>query len=163
VATTHRGFVWTEISVTGVAAHGSRPHLGVDAIMKTGPVLTALDDLNERLRGREHPRLGRGFVHASIIHGGHEGSTIPDHCTLTIERRTLPGDELIVQAVAGAAAATTGQPVKLAGASYQEAGDQGSRRVTRTTGRPGGGSRSGQGRRRRARRSRRARRAAAGR
>jgi len=92
VATAHRGFVWTEISVTGVAAHGSRPHLGVDAIMKTGPVLTALDDLNERLRGREHPRLGRGFVHASLIHGGREESTIPDSCTLTIERRTLPGE-----------------------------------------------------------------------
>jgi acetylornithine deacetylase len=92
VATAHRGFVWTEISVAGVAAHGSRPHLGVDAIMKTGPVLTALDDLNERLRGREHPRLGRGFVHASLIHGGREESTIPDSCTLTIERRTLPGE-----------------------------------------------------------------------
>jgi acetylornithine deacetylase len=91
VATAHRGFVWTEISVAGVAAHGSRPHLGVDAIMKTGPVLTALDDLNGRLRGREHPRLGRGFVHASLIEGGREESTIPDFCTLTIERRTLPG------------------------------------------------------------------------
>jgi acetylornithine deacetylase len=92
VATAHRGFVWTEISVSGVAAHGSRPHLGVDAIMKTGPVLTALAGLNERLRGREHPRLGHGFVHASIIRGGREESTIPDHCTLTIERRTLPGE-----------------------------------------------------------------------
>ena len=92
VATAHRGFVWTEIGVAGVAAHGSRPHLGVDAIMKTGPVLTALDDLNERLRGREHPRLGRGFVHASLIGGGREESTIPDSCTLTIERRTLPGE-----------------------------------------------------------------------
>ncbi|HET9967284.1 MAG TPA: M20/M25/M40 family metallo-hydrolase, partial [Streptosporangiaceae bacterium] len=92
VATAHRGFVWTEIGVAGVAAHGSRPHLGVDAIMKTGPILTALDDLNERLRGQEHPRLGRGFVHASLIQGGREESTIPDSCTLTIERRTLPGE-----------------------------------------------------------------------
>ena len=36
----HRGFVWSEIEVTGRAAHGSRPHLGVDAIVKTGPILT---------------------------------------------------------------------------------------------------------------------------
>src|SRR5581483_7830951 len=85
VATAHRGFVWTEISVTGVAAHGSRPHLGVDAIMKTGPVLTALEDLNTQLRGREHPRLGRGFVHASLIAGGREESTILVCCTVTIE------------------------------------------------------------------------------
>src|SRR5690242_6765097 len=117
VATAHRGFVWTEISVAGVAAHGS------------------------------------------LIGGGREESTIPDSCTLTIERRTLPGettedterdiaglldrcraadpalrvssrttlarlpfevadDEPIVQALARAAEATTGKPAELAGASY---------------------------------------------
>ena len=32
----HKGFVWSEIEVTGRAAHGSRPHLGVDAIVKMG-------------------------------------------------------------------------------------------------------------------------------
>jgi acetylornithine deacetylase len=92
VATAHRGFVWTEIEVVGIAAHGSRPHLGKDAILKTGPILVALSDLNERLRGRTHPRLGRGFVHGGLISGGREASTIPDSCTLTIERRTLPGE-----------------------------------------------------------------------
>lgn len=94
VATAHRGFVWTEIEVVGVAAHGSRPHLGKDAILKTGPILLALADLNERLSTRKHPRLGHGFVHGSMIHGGREESTIPDQCTLTIERRTLPGETL---------------------------------------------------------------------
>ena len=92
VATAHRGFVWTEINVVGVAAHGSRPHLGKDAILKTGPILMALSDLNKQLGGRQHPRLGSGFVHGSIIVGGREESTIPDRCTLTVERRTLPGE-----------------------------------------------------------------------
>ncbi len=92
VATAHRGFVWTEITVAGLAAHGSRPELGKDAIVKTGPILVALSDLNEQLSGRQHPRLGRGFLHGSIISGGREESTIPDRCTLTIERRTLPGE-----------------------------------------------------------------------
>ena len=32
----HKGFVWAEIEVTGRAAHGSRPHLGVDAIVEDG-------------------------------------------------------------------------------------------------------------------------------
>ena len=40
----HKGFVWSEIEVTGRAAHGSRPHLGVDAILKMGAVLKALED-----------------------------------------------------------------------------------------------------------------------
>src|ERR687897_829551 len=32
----HKGFVWAEIEVTGRAAHGSRPQLGLDAIVKAG-------------------------------------------------------------------------------------------------------------------------------
>lgn len=92
VVTAHKGFVWTEIEVVGKAAHGSRPHLGEDAILKTGPVLVALDRLNDHLRGREHPRLGPGTLHASLITGGREESTVPDLCVLTVERRTLPGE-----------------------------------------------------------------------
>jgi len=42
VVVAHKGFVWSEVEVSGRAAHGSRPHLGVDAIVKTGPILTAL-------------------------------------------------------------------------------------------------------------------------
>ena len=94
VATAHKGFVWVEIEVTGRAAHGSRPHLGVDAILKTGPILVELTDLNERLRAGTHPILGPGTLHASLVTGGTEESTIPDRCTLTIERRTLPGESV---------------------------------------------------------------------
>ena len=92
VATAHKGFVWVEIEVLGRAAHGSRPHLGVDAILKTGPVLVALTELNRRLAGRLHPALGAGNLHASLVTGGLEESTVPDRCTLTVERRTLPGE-----------------------------------------------------------------------
>ena len=88
----HRGFVWSEIEVTGRAAHGSRPHLGVDAIVKTGPILTALGELDAALGERTHPLLGRGSVHASVIQGGEELSSYPARCTVGIERRTLPGE-----------------------------------------------------------------------
>ena len=92
VAIAHKGFAWLEIEVAGRAAHGSRPHLGVDAIVKTGPVLTALGRLDEALRDRTHPLLGAGSVHASLISGGTELSTYPDRCVVGLERRTLPGD-----------------------------------------------------------------------
>jgi acetylornithine deacetylase len=42
VAVAHRGFVSFEIETQGVAAHGSRPDLGVDAIANMGHVLVAL-------------------------------------------------------------------------------------------------------------------------
>jgi acetylornithine deacetylase len=88
----HKGFVWAEIEVTGRAAHGSRPHLGVDAIVKTGAVLTELGRLDASLAERAHPLVGRGSVHASLIEGGAELSSYPASCTLRLERRTLPGE-----------------------------------------------------------------------
>ena len=92
LATAHKGFVWLEVEVTGQAAHGSRPHLGVDAVVKSGPILTGIGRLDEELRGREHPLLGPGSVHASLIEGGLELSTYPDRCKIGLERRTLPGE-----------------------------------------------------------------------
>ena len=89
----HKGFVWLEVATSGVAAHGSRPDLGVDAITKMGPVLVGLEDLAARLgTGTPHPLLGHGSVHASLIEGGRELSTYPDRCVLKVERRTLPGE-----------------------------------------------------------------------
>jgi acetylornithine deacetylase len=88
----HKGFVWIEITVTGQAAHGSRPHLGADAIVKTGPILTELGALDVALGERTHPLLGRGSVHASVIEGGVELSSYPARCVVGLERRTLPGE-----------------------------------------------------------------------
>ena len=89
----HKGFAWLEIEVTGVAAHGSRPGLGVDAILKMGPILTGLAELEQRLGEHLHPTLGPGSLHASLIEGGRELSTYPDRCVLSLERRTLPGEQ----------------------------------------------------------------------
>ena len=88
----HKGFVWSEIEVTGRSAHGSRPHLGVDAILKMGSVLKALEQLDHMLADRTHPLLGRASLHASVIEGGAELSSYPARCTLGLERRTLPGE-----------------------------------------------------------------------
>ncbi|MDA0179355.1 M20/M25/M40 family metallo-hydrolase [Solirubrobacter phytolaccae] len=89
----HKGFVWAEIVVEGTAAHGSRPERGVDAIVHAGAVLTALGALDAELVAREpHPVLGRGSVHAGTITGGIEASSYPGRCTITVERRTLPGE-----------------------------------------------------------------------
>jgi acetylornithine deacetylase/succinyl-diaminopimelate desuccinylase-like protein len=88
----HKGFVWAEIEVTGRAAHGSRPHLGVDAIVKSGRVLSELGALDGALGARTHPLLGRGSVHASTIRGGEELSSYPARCVVGLERRTLPGE-----------------------------------------------------------------------
>jgi acetylornithine deacetylase len=93
VAVAHRGFVQLEVGVHGRAAHGSRPHLGIDAIAKMGRVLVGIDELDSRLRGNPtHPYVGSGSVHASLIEGGQEFSSYPARCVLQAERRTIPGE-----------------------------------------------------------------------
>jgi acetylornithine deacetylase len=90
----HKGFVWLEVETTGVAAHGSRSDLGVDAIANMGSVLTGVLDLNTRLHaGRRHTLLGTGSIHASLIEGGQEMSTYPARCVAKLERRTVPGED----------------------------------------------------------------------
>lgn len=89
----HKGFVWLDVETRGVAAHGSRPDLGVDAIVAIGRVLVGLEQLAQDLGARpSHPLLGNPSIHASLIRGGQELSSYPDHCTLAVERRTLPGE-----------------------------------------------------------------------
>ncbi len=95
ISIAHRGFVWVDIETVGIAAHGSRPHLGVDAIAKMGKVLVALDAHDRAMRAnRTHALLGSGSLHASLIRGGEEISMYPAHCQLQVERRTIPGETL---------------------------------------------------------------------
>jgi acetylornithine deacetylase len=92
VCVAHKGFAWFKISTTGRAAHGSKPELGLDAILHMGHVLSELGALGEHIAGREHPLLGPATVHASLIEGGQELSSYPASCSLELERRTLPGE-----------------------------------------------------------------------
>jgi acetylornithine deacetylase len=93
LAIAHRGFVHLEIETKGRAAHGSRPHLGIDAIAKMGRVLVGIEELDARLRSNPtHRYVGSGSVHASLIDGGQEFSSYPARCVLQAERRTIPGE-----------------------------------------------------------------------
>jgi acetylornithine deacetylase len=95
ICTAHKGFAWFTVETKGVAAHGSRPDLGVDAIVKMGKVLAGLEELDLALRaGVPHRLLGTGSVHASLIEGGQELSSYPERCSLSIERRTIPGETM---------------------------------------------------------------------
>jgi acetylornithine deacetylase len=89
----HKGFVWIEAAFRGVAAHGSRPDLGVDAVRHAALFLAALDPYGAELAARPaHPLLGRASFHAGTVRGGTAESVYPDACRLVLERRTLPGE-----------------------------------------------------------------------
>jgi len=93
IVTEHKGYAWFEIETRGVAAHGSLPAVGVDAIAAMGRVLVALEAESARLAAAPpHRTLGTGSIHASLISGGQELSSYPASCLLQLERRTVPGE-----------------------------------------------------------------------
>lgn len=90
----HKGFVWLRALFRGRAAHGSRPEIGIDAIRHAGLYLAALDGYSEELRTRPaHALLEYGSFHAGTIEGGTAESVYPESCALSLERRTMPGEE----------------------------------------------------------------------
>ena len=93
VCLAHRGFSWIEVETLGIAAHGSRFDLGIDANMRMGRFLARLDGLEQELRARQpHALVGPPSLHAAVLRGGTGTSTYADRCRLEIERRTVPGE-----------------------------------------------------------------------
>jgi acetylornithine deacetylase/succinyl-diaminopimelate desuccinylase-like protein len=89
----HKGFVWADITTRGRAAHGSRFDLGVSAIARMGRIIAALDRFDaEVLRARTAPLVGPASMHCALVRGGAGLSTYAPDCTLSIERRMLPGE-----------------------------------------------------------------------
>ncbi|KAL2869214.1 uncharacterized protein BJX67DRAFT_379250 [Aspergillus lucknowensis] len=90
----HKGYVLLEVDIHGVAAHGSRADLGVDAICKAGYFLVELDRYAQSLPELSPTgvKLDAPNVHAGIIRGGAEINSYPSKCTISIERRTIAGE-----------------------------------------------------------------------
>jgi acetylornithine deacetylase len=91
----HQGFGWIDLITHGVAAHGSAPDAGVDAIVHMAEVITRLHRL-DRTKFQSHPSLlnGRAVFHTATISGGTHYATYPDWARLGIEIGTQPGESL---------------------------------------------------------------------
>ena len=111
----HMGVLWFRVQVTGKAAHAMIATTGVNAIVKTVPLMAALQDLERRLNEEVHPAW-RDVHHPlnlniGVIRGGDWPSTVPGSCELHCRLGFFPGQtltatrRLIEAAIAAAAAA----------------------------------------------------------
>lgn len=91
IVNAHRGLLWLNITTRGKTAHGSAPHLGINAIKAMQTVLNALDDLH--IDVKPHAQLGGGSLSVNTIQGGKALNVIPDECTLGIDIRTVPAQD----------------------------------------------------------------------
>jgi acetylornithine deacetylase/succinyl-diaminopimelate desuccinylase family protein len=89
IALAERGGAWVTATAVGRAAHGSRPHLGVNAITSMARFLLRIDEV---LPDLEHPLVGRPTVNAALIAGGSAPNVVPDRCDVDVDRRIVPGE-----------------------------------------------------------------------
>jgi len=84
------GKILYDIHVRGKAAHGFRPHLGVNAVEEAGRILANLDGLSFL----EHPDFGTGNYSTLKIEGGYEvySVVIPARCRFEVNRLLVPGE-----------------------------------------------------------------------
>jgi acetylornithine deacetylase/succinyl-diaminopimelate desuccinylase len=80
------------ISVTGKAAHGARPWLGVNAVHRAMQVVTALEELEYPEQDIAGYGSVRGSLNLGVVEGGRAYNIVPDECMLWFDRRTVPGE-----------------------------------------------------------------------
>ena len=93
VVTAHKGDFWLRLQTRGRSAHGSQPHRGRNAVHAMAKLVDVLEtEYAELLRKTRHPLLGCGTVNVGTIQGGAQANVVPNECSITIDRRTLPGE-----------------------------------------------------------------------
>lgn len=92
IALCHKGSCHYKITLYGRSAHAATPQLGVNALAYGARVIEAIQELAERLSRRTYPRLGGAVLSPTLISAGSCWNVIPDRCTVTVDRRLLPGE-----------------------------------------------------------------------
>jgi acetylornithine deacetylase/succinyl-diaminopimelate desuccinylase-like protein len=93
VVTAHKGDVWLKLETRGRSAHGARPELGINAVHRMARIVCLLEEeYAEQLKQRRHKLLGHATINVGSISGGTQPNIVPARCSITLDRRTLPGE-----------------------------------------------------------------------
>jgi len=86
-----KGVMILEVVVEGRAAHGSTPWLGDNAIVRALEAYRRLESLP--FTRASTPLFARPSVNLGRIAGGDAVNKVPDHCTMHVDIRYLPGQD----------------------------------------------------------------------
>jgi acetylornithine deacetylase/succinyl-diaminopimelate desuccinylase len=89
----HKGLEWLEFRFQGKAAHGGTPRSGINAIDAAARFIELVrTELVPRFSERADELLGPPTLNFGTIRGGDQPSTVAANCTLTADRRSVPGE-----------------------------------------------------------------------
>jgi acetylornithine deacetylase/succinyl-diaminopimelate desuccinylase family protein len=86
-----RGNCYVRIAVEGRAAHAGTAELGRNAIYGAVRAVESILLLDDELAAHRHPLLGRATWSVGTIQGGTSTAMVPAACTVSVDRRLLPG------------------------------------------------------------------------
>ncbi|MDH6195517.1 succinyl-diaminopimelate desuccinylase [Mycobacterium frederiksbergense] len=82
------------VELTGASAHAGRPEDGASSIYAANELMTLVRQHNDAaLRAGRDPLLGGPSWNVGTIDGGSGTSMVPRRTTVTIDRRTMPGED----------------------------------------------------------------------
>jgi acetylornithine deacetylase len=95
VVVAHKGATRWKIRTRGRACHSSDPSHGVNAIYRMARVVKALEEFADGLAYHVCPHALCGSPSLSVgrIEGGISVNTVPDECTIEIDRRVIPRED----------------------------------------------------------------------
>jgi acetylornithine deacetylase len=95
VVVAHKGVMRWRCHTKGRAAHSAAPQHGENAIYHMARVLGALEQYAREIAPGLgcHPLVGSPTLSVGVISGGISVNTVPDRCTIEIDRRVLPGED----------------------------------------------------------------------
>ena len=89
----HKGLARFRIVVKGVAAHSSKPHLGINAISKMAKIISTIEEeIVLTYAEKTHPLTGGPTLNIGVISGGAQINFVPDECVIEVDCRVIPGD-----------------------------------------------------------------------
>ncbi len=104
----HKGAYWVKVKFYGQTAHGSMPHLGINAVTRAAKFVLAINA--QKFNCTPDPWLGMPTFSLNMLHGGMATNVVPDYAECTIDFRIIPGqtqrdiEEFIDSALATAGA-----------------------------------------------------------
>ena len=84
----HKGALRLKVKATGVTAHASMPHEGVNAVIKAARAITRLEDFDFNVA--RHPVMGAPTLNVGWLHGGMNINSVPDLAEAGLDIRTIP-------------------------------------------------------------------------
>ncbi|MCI5957636.1 MAG: M20 family metallopeptidase [Clostridiales bacterium] len=92
LCTVHKGTYMRRVTFKGSAVHSARSRAGVNAIDHAVSFCYYYQQLQKRLEAFPHPILGPADASVTLISGGTRQNTIPESCSVLIDRRLIPGE-----------------------------------------------------------------------